>query len=169
MQKKEIVIYVVLTLIIGFFTTLLAVTKYESPEAKAKAISAEIAAENSEIKGADTVKVPVSVMYPNLGNKDVFTTIIPKPTPAPTPVPTQKPKPDIKRIVGTWKLTSLLDDFASFEDTAKKQTFDMKIGEAKEVQYLNDTCQIILQSIDMSNLSVTVKYEEQTTEIKMIF
>lgn len=169
MNKNEIILYSVLVAIIGFFTVLLAITKYESPESIAQRIIAE-SGQNTDTAAQDNEKTTLpSTQFPNFGAKDIFTTIIAKPTPIPTAIPTPKPPPDLKRIVGTWKIVALLDDYVTFENTALRQTFDMKIGEVKEINYLNQNCNVKLESIDLMNFMATVSFEGQIAEIKMNF
>lgn len=168
MINKQIFLYVVLVGMIGFFTFLLATAKYETPDAHSKKLIEEITAEVAPVKsGADTM--PAQTMYQNLGTKDVFASLIPKPTPMPTPEKTAIPPPPLPRIIGTWKLTMILDTEVSFENSANRETWNMKIGEVKQVKYLNQDCDIVLKSIDMNNFVVKVKFGEQETDISMKF
>ena len=169
MLRKDMLLHFVLFCIIGFCLFLFLTTKYEPPEVTAKNITKDIPKVVPKDLSESVYNISVSNAYPNLGKKEVFKTIIPRPTPNPTPTPSPIPTPDLGRSVSRWKVTALLDDMASFEDTATRTPFDIKLGEKKEVQFRNQTFEVLLESIDMNELSVTLRYQDQTRKITMTF
>jgi hypothetical protein len=97
----------------------------------------------------------------NLGNVNLFDTIIPPPTPAPTPSPSPVRPPDIEEVIKDWKLSAVLTNLALFQNRRTKQDWTMKIGEARKERFRNKDLELILESVDKKTWSAVIKMTDE--------
>lgn len=166
--------------IILFLGYLVATTRFSPPEHEvlvtgtagaANPAVGEVTSVESETSYTVTA-VPRSFVaemdkYPAFGKVNIFDTIIAKPTIPPTPTRTQPPDPRLDDVVSQWKLTSIFENTATFNNVATKKEWTMKVGETVDENYRSQTCSIKLDKIDEDNFQVIVSFKTQTKTIGM--
>jgi hypothetical protein len=105
--------------------------------------------------------------YPAFGTANIFDTIISKPTIPPTPTRTAPPPPPIDNLVAQWKLTSIFENTATFNNAATKKDWTMKVGETVDESYRGQSYSIKLDKVDEDNLQAVVSFQTQTKTIGM--
>ncbi|MCD6386182.1 hypothetical protein J7M23_10460 [Candidatus Sumerlaeota bacterium] len=175
MPERQILINVVLLLIIIGLGVLVVTSHYTPPQSPVEHLIKrnENVAEDSyssatqpatETTYAEVVKKDI---FPHFGERNIFKTLIPKPTPVPAPTRTPKPDPPISVITRHWKLIGILGDKAMFNDRGKREDFFMKEGDTKMVNYRGKNYPITLSKIDKSQFSVTLTFKDQSRTLKM--
>ncbi|MCX7765906.1 MAG: hypothetical protein N2246_04270, partial [Candidatus Sumerlaeia bacterium] len=96
-----------------------------------------------------------------LGERNIFATIIPRPTPVPRPTPTPAAPPRINVLLRTWKLSSIIGNRVMLTDTAKREEWTMKEGDTKQVEYRGELYTITLKKINKRNFSAVFSFMDQ--------
>lgn len=96
-----------------------------------------------------------------LGERNIFATIIARPTPVPRPTPTPPAPPRINVLLRTWKLSSIVGNRVILTDTAKREEWTMKEGETKQVEYRGEQYTITLKKINKRNFSAVFSFMDQ--------
>ena len=166
--------------IILFLGYLVATTRFSPPEHEV--LAAGIAGTAAHAVGAGTSEesetsytvtaaprsfVAETDKYPAFGTANIFDTIISKPTIPPTPTRTQAPPPPIDNLVAQWKLTSIFENTATFNNAVTKKDWTMKVGETVDESYRGQTYSIKLDKVDEDNLQAVVSFQTQTKAIGM--
>jgi hypothetical protein len=173
MKRTDYIIMGALLAIILVFGYLVASSRYHEPTPYHIRLGEETTgtatvAAAAPPSGETLYHEPVSVaQVPEFGKRDVFRTIIPKPTPEPTRAPTPMPPPNLEQATRTWKLESAFGNRASFRDTRTNAEFSIELGKTRVESYRGREIQIKLAQIDMRNFSVTLTFENQKMVKKM--
>jgi len=107
--------------------------------------------------------------YPEFGKRDPFRTIIPRPTPTPTPAPTPVPDPPLARVIQTWRLVSVYGSEAELEDIKTQESFTMKVGDIRTLDYANQSVPVKLDKVNENDYEVTFTYKGQEQKKNMNF
>jgi hypothetical protein len=168
MKRTDYFILAGLTLLVLLFGYLVATSRYQEPVPyhmrPAETTSATLAlappADETSYSAAPEV-------FPAFGERDVFRTIVPKPTPEPTRSPTPIPPPSLEHATRTWKLESAFGNQASFRDTRTNAEFTIQLGKSRIESYRGREMEIKLSKIDMRSFSATLTFEDQQIVKKM--
>lgn len=96
--------------------------------------------------------------YPNLGKRNMFGPLYPKPTPVPTPLPTPKPAVPIEKITASWRLSGTAAGTAQFEDAKTNEEWEMRVGETRSTQWNTESFDVKLDSVNDEG-SVVISYQ----------
>jgi hypothetical protein len=103
--------------------------------------------------------------YPNLGQKELFTALIPLPPEAPPPPPPPPVAPNLGNIVQRFRLLNAFSDELTFVDNGDNVTHTLAPGDT--VTVLSDippqTVNIRLESIDDYNFTATFTLDVPNT------
>lgn len=174
MPDKQILINIVLLLIIIGLGVLVVTSHYTPPQSPV----GNLIKKNESIADSETTPTmtnsetvyEVAVkrdIFPHFGERDIFKTILPKPTPVPRPTRTPQPDPPIAVLTRNWKLTGILGDKALFNDRGTREDFFLKEGESRTVNYRGKDYPITLSEINRLEFSVTLSYKDQKRTLKM--
>jgi hypothetical protein len=180
MNKKMMIMNLVFLFIFLFLGYLVATTRFSPPEHEVLATGTAGAAnpavgEGTSVESETSYTVtaaPRSFVaemdkYPAFGAANIFDTIIAKPTIPPTPTRTQPPDPRLDDVVSQWKLTSIFENTATFNNVATKKDWTMKVGETVDESYRGQSYSIKLDKVDEDNLQVVISFKTQTKTIGM--
>jgi hypothetical protein len=173
MVKRETLVNAVLMFLIIGLGVLVATSRYEAPESPEDLIKAATNdASNGEDEqidpGTETAYTPPAEpkIFPKLGERQIFRTIISKPTPVPRPTKTPKPDPKISVLLRHWKLNGVIGDQALITDLSKKQEFNLKVGEETTINYRGEDYPIKLSEIDQTQWTATFTFKDQSHTLK---
>jgi hypothetical protein len=170
MKRTDYIILGSLLVIILLIGYLIASSRYEEP------VAYEMRKTNEETTGTESLFMPSyetsyeassAAEYANLGKRDIFRTIIMKPTPMPTREPTPVPPPNLERAIRTWKLEGAFGNRASFRDTRTNTEFTIDVGETRVISYRGRELEVKLSEINMDNFSATLTFGTQQIIKKM--
>ena len=99
--------------------------------------------------------------YPNFGKKDIFQTLIPRPTPEPTPVPTPVPDAQLTDATSNWAINAVLKNQAFFTDKRSKQEYSMSIGDTIIVPAGRKSIRVVLDAVDSKKFTATFRFDGQ--------
>ena len=112
-----------------------------------------------DLVGAQAVKE--ESRYENLGAREVFRTLIPKPTPTPTPPPPPPKNPPLNVAMQGWKVTSIDRGEAEFFDATFNKYETWKVGEIKEIKAQNrGNINVRLKETDMKRYTVIMEADD---------
>jgi hypothetical protein len=114
----------------------------------------------------------VEERLPNLGQKNLFSTIIALPTPTPAPTRTPDPGPSIEEVLANYKLSVALKSFANFQDQRTQKETMVKLNESFQVDFKGKSYEIKLIEIDSKKFTAVVEMknligEKQTKSYSM--
>ena len=114
----------------------------------------------------------VEERLPNLGQKNLFSTIIALPTPTPAPTRTPDPGPSIEEVLANYKLSVALKSFANFQDQRTQKETMVKLNESFQVDFKGKSYEIKLIEIDSKKFTAVVEMknligERQTKSYSM--
>ena len=119
----------------------------------------QIKKEAIEVVGAQTVKE--ESRYENLGAKEVFRTLIPKPTPTPTPPPPPPKNPPLGTAMKGWKVTEIYRSEVMFHNATNDKYVTWKVGEIKEIKAQNrGKIKVRLKETDMQRYTVVMEADD---------
>ena len=109
--------------------------------------------------GVDTTGVDPDSEYPSFGQKNMFETLLPRPTPKPTPVPTPKPDPKLTDATRNWMINGVLRTQVYFTDKTTKQEQSAAVGSTLVVPVGREKIRVIVESTDTRKMSATFRYD----------
>ncbi len=166
MQRRDIVINAVLVGIIVLLCYLIAVSTYEKPRASTGEVPKE--GENTaRVDETETQYVAPQDKYARFGQREVFRTIISRPTPMPTRTPRPRPTPSLERATHYWRLISAFGNEAIIEDTKLKKQYTLRLNESLTITYQNNALEITLIEVNENDYCVTVSYKDQKKRLCM--
>lgn len=166
MQRRDIVINAILVGIIVLLCYLVAVSTYEKPRVTAGEVSKEEES-TAPVDETETEHVAPQDKYSHFGQREIFRTIISRPTPMPTRTPKPRPTPSLERATHYWRLISAFGNEAIIEDTKLKKQYTLQLNESLTITYQNNTLEITLIEVNENDYSVTVGYKDQKKRLGM--
>jgi hypothetical protein len=169
MKQTDYMIIGALLVIIIVFGYLVATSRYHEPSPYHVRLSEETTGTLTAVvpRMSETQYAATGDAYADFGKREVFRTIVAKPTPEPTRSPTPLPPPNLEQATRTWKLESILGNQASFRDTRTNAEFTMQLGKTRIESYRGREIAIKLAQIDTRNFTATLTFETQQMVKKM--
>lgn len=166
MQRRDIVINVILVGAIVLLCYLIAASTYEKPSTPGEE-RPDVGGNIARVNETETNVMPAVEKYPHFGQRAVFRTIIPRPTPTPSPTPRPRPTPSLERATHYWQLRSVSTNEALIEDTKSHQQYTLRLNEPVTIPYQNDVLEITLIEVNESDYSITISYKDQNKRLSM--
>ena len=139
---------------------------YEKPRVSTGKVL-NVGERTAPVDETETPYVAVLDKYPHFGQREVFRTIISRPTPTPTRTPRPRPTPSLERATHYWRLISAFGNEAIIEDTKLKKQYTLRLNESLTITYQNNTLEITLIEVNENDYCVTVGYKDQKKRLCM--
>ncbi len=166
MQRRDIMINAILVGIIVLLCYLIAVSTYEKPRDTAGEVS-KGGERTARVDETETQYVAAQDKYPHFSQREIFRTIISRPTPMPTQTPRPRPTPSLERATHYWRLISAFGNEAIIEDTKLHTQYTLRLNESLTITYQNNTLEITLIEINENDYCVTIAYKDQKKRLCM--